>query len=201
MFRRLFTLSLAATTALLLSPTLANAQGVAVIEDFESYSTGTGNWGVTEATNASVNLGLNLVSPIQGTKDMSQLVGASLLSNGFTIQNLNLNVPVPSQATHFTFSMKSLLALNVSRTVKATFVTESGQHSTADVALPILGLNNVVDISFPLDSFSPAIPANATVTGVKLRFEAGVIALGLSERLDYLRFTWDNSSVEDWTVY
>lgn len=201
MFRNIYMWSLAATTAFVLCHASAHAQGVAVIENFESYSSGTGNWTITDRSNITVSLGLNLTSPIQGNKDVKQTAAVSLAGNGFTLQNLSLNVPVPAQAENFTFSMKSLLALNVTRTATVTLVTAAGNHVSSAQTLPVLAVNAVANINVPFTAFTPPIPAGSTLTGAKLRFEAPVLALGLEEHIDNLRFTWDNSSVDDWVTY
>lgn len=201
MFRKTLTGCLIATSIFIVSPTSASAEGVSVIEDFESYSTGVGNWTVSDTSGVSVNLGLNLTSPIQGIKDLKQTATASNGNNRFTVQNLSLNVPIPAQAEDFSFSLKAAPSTSVNRTVRPALITSAGTHESHSRSLAHLADGAAHDFDVSLKSFSPPLPAGAIITGVQLEFRSGSLNDGLEEQLDYLRFTWDNSSVDEWTLY
>lgn len=187
---------------------VAQAEGVAIIEDCESLTGGVGDWGVSGANHISVSLGLNLVGAIDGSKDLDETIGAGLLGSTYTVGNTNLNIAVPSVATHFKFKIRPLLGLNLSRNVTVILTGINSQSATVTYTSPaqslgLLQLLTTTDLEFPLADFTPDASAGTiqTITGVKLKFDSSVISLAAQERIDSLRVTWDNSGVEDWTCY
>lgn len=191
------------TAIVLCVPCLAKAEGVQTIENFETYESGIGDWAVSGTSNISASLGLNVTGAIEGTKDLKQTLGAGLLNSSFTVQNLNLDVPVPVAAQNFEFAMSSLLTVNLSRKVKVTLRDESNvEHESPAISLATVGVG-ATNISTALASMSPPLAGGPAkrIKGVKLTFTSSVLSLAAAEHIDNLRLTWDNSSVPDWSFY
>lgn len=190
--------------ALLLSGMPAQAEGVQVVEDFESYSTGIGNWSISDSSGIAVTLGLNLTAPIEGNKDMNVGLGATLLGASYSISNSNLNVPVSDAAESFKFKIKPLVALSVTRNVIVTLTDDNDvSYVSATKALPLLAVNSITDLEFALSAFTPPIVGTevSAIEGVNIKFTTPVLSLAAQEHIDEMRLTWDNSAVSDWMCY
>ena len=195
---------LALLAGIALLPCAAMAQGVAMVEDFESYNGNIGNWTISNSPNITVSNGLNLNQPIDGTRDLRQTLGVGLPGSSYTISNQSLNVPVPTAASQFRFKIRPLLALNLTRSVRLTLRGDNNiTYVSPSVSLTDLSLNAVTDYSVNLATFTH--PANngvlGTLIGVSMRFETPILSVAAEESLDSLRFEWDNSSVPDWSTY
>lgn len=199
---------LAVGSALIISASGANAQaGTAILEDFEGYSSDLGAWVVVDVANiVSVDIALNLTDPLEGLKCLNQLLGVALPGANFTVQNLNLNMAVPADAEEFTFTMRSLIALNLGRTVTITLID---QDSVAHVSDPVSLATLIVsteptDISVDLSAFTPPIiPGDTTITGVKLNYNTSLAGVAGAEDLDSLRFEWQDApaAATGWMLY
>lgn len=179
------------------------AEGVAMIEDFESYSSAPGSWTKT-SSNITVGIGLLNTGAIEGNKDLSQTLGIGLIGATYKVQNLALNVPVPPSATQLKFKMRPLLSLNLGRTLKVTLTDQNSvAHVSPSVNLSLLNLNTVTDFDLNLNAFTPSATGAdiSALKGISFDYTVTLATVGAEEHLDSIRFTWDNSAVEDWMVY
>lgn len=199
---------LAVGSALIISASGANAQaGTAILEDFEGYSSDLGAWVVVDVSNiASVDIALNLTDPVEGLKSLNQLLGIGLPGSSYTVQNLSLNMAIPADAEEFTFTMQSLIALNLGRTVTVTLIDQdSVAHVSDPVSLATLIISTEpTDVSVDLSAFTPPIsPGDTTITGVKLDYNTSLVGVAGGEDIDSLRFEWQDvpAAAAGWMLY
>lgn len=190
--------------AILLSVTSYQAmgQGVSMIEDFESYEGNVGSWtGSSDGISVGLNIGTS--DAIQGDQDMALTLGANLLGGSYTIQNYDLDVPISASAENFIFTHRVLLGLSLGKAFVVTLRDQDDvEYVSPSQSMGVLQLNATRNFSVPLSSFTP--PADegviSNVTGVRIEFSA-TTAVSADEHIDTIRVTWDNSSVDDWSVY
>jgi hypothetical protein len=190
--------------ALSLFPGSATAQGVAMIEDFESYESGLGFWSTTGVNNITANTELAVTGAIDGSQDLKVTLGLSLLGASYTIGNQNLDVAVPGPAQNLQFKIRPLIALNVARTVTAILRDANNvTYTSPAVSLGLLTPNTVTDVAMNLSTFTPPATSGsiASIQGLSLKFDTSLASLAAEEHIDSIRFTWSTSSVPDWSCY
>ncbi len=182
---------------LLFSQTLpAQAEGVVVIEDFESLDSDVGTW-ATQSSGINVGLSLLTLGTIEGQRSLGSTLGVGALGSNYTILNSGLDVPVPPGIENFVFSQRTVLGVNLGKSVTVTLTDQdNNQYVSQQLNLNSVQLNVLNNFSFPLDSFTPSAVGGVItrLKGISLSYQNG-ITLAANEQFDSFRFTWDDSGV------
>lgn len=180
----------------------AHAEGVFMIDDFESYTGTPTGWSQT-AGGVDVSLTLLETGAIEGNKDLKQTVAAAALGGNYTISKSTYTYnTLPGSITHFRFKHRILLGLNLDKSFRVTLTDQSNNtYQSNEIGVPLVELGNLVDYEIPLSSFSPSASGITSLKGVAIRTETGLLSIGAVEHIDSIRFAWDNSSVSDWHLY
>jgi len=192
-------LTLSVITAII--PGTGLSQGTVMIEDFQSYTTGVGNW---TSSGSGITANLSLGTGTGEDKTLMQALGVGALNANYTIANTTLNVSTPPTLQQFVFEQGATVALSVGRNVQVTLTNSNNDtFISPQQAMPTLVVGSPSNITFDLTQFTPNASAGAigTLTGVSLKYTISLASLGAQEYIDDIRFTYNNSSIQDWTVY